>query len=72
MQAPACASLRVFAPGFDTPGGAESLRRLLTNRLVAVGASVRLDGDGSRVPASVVVVAAEPSDAPAVRVARHP
>ena len=71
---PACASLRVFAPGFDTPGGAESLRRLLTNRLVAVGASVRLDGDGdgdgdgSRASASVVVVAAEPSDAPAVRV----
>ena len=65
---PACASLRVFAPGFDTPGGAESLRRLLTNRLVAAGASVRLDGERSRGSASVVVVAAEPSDAPAVRV----
>ena len=68
---PACASLRVFAPGFDTPGGAESLRRLLTYRLVAVGASVRLDGERERsanASASVVVVAAEPSDAPAVRV----
>ena len=68
---PACASLRVFAPGFDTSGGAESLRRLLTNRLVAVGASVRLDGERERsanASASVVVVAAEPSDAPAVRV----
>ena len=63
---PACTSLRVFAPGFDTPGGAESLRRLLQNRLVAAGASVCLDG-ASRA-ASAVVVAAEPSDAPAVRV----
>ena len=63
---PACTSLRVFAPGFDTPGGAESLRRLLQNRLVAAGASVCLDG-ASRA-ASAAVVAAEPSDAPAVRV----
>ena len=66
---PACASLRVFAPGFDRPGGAESLRRLLTNRLVAAGASIRLGGDSRPfAPASAVVVAAEPADAPAVRV----
>ena len=66
---PACVSLRVFAPGFDRPGGAESLRRLLTNRLVAAGASIRLGGDSRPfAPASAVVVAAEPADAPAVRV----
>ena len=65
---PACASLRVFAPGFrDTPGGAESLHRLLQNRLVAAGASVRLDGAEAG-GASAVVVAAEPSAFPAARV----